>query len=791
MSEIASMDVSSPKLTENGSIPEPRFEQSRDFDPDEILLTSSDGSSWSSQLYVMLYKNYLFLIRSWKLTALVVFSPVIFISLLILIDILPRTSFIEGYTTYETGKQSPIFQYTQYNSIHRCISFNGLGCKTIRYTCYPKDKSISPGTLNITITNMRKEASKLLGLVSKWNNLEDDDIEEYSSEIDMMDFIYSNPNATQNAIIFHEINREKFVYTILHNVTFDFQRRIHNDQWPDGRLALQAALDRAYLVNLKYRDEEDLEISFSTQDFPRKSSEDRHQYRAFQAYATLFFYSGLMIQFVFFLFCICQEKDLLLRQGLKMIGLRDSVYWIGWTITGIVISALVSLTTIVTGYIYSIYFYTNVPFLLHFVINIIFSTAILVMAFFISVFIQTSRASMTVGIMFYFLGIIMMATYGNYLIFNNLFLKSRSTGIRVFCYILAILLPPHGLSKVASGINMVFVWNRIVNGTGSFNDDKKIPSYTWSDFVKDKIDPVMGAPGEAEYYEPDIYSLYLVSVCIILLALLTWYFDNVIPGVNGKPYPWNFFIKKWYWRSKCSKNRAKDSPGTYYDLQDHIVRVDRITKIYPALDPDDKRYVWQRKQKRNKELETRRVVDGISLTLRKGEIFCLLGHNGAGKSTTIRMLTGLIEPDEGDAWIFGRSVRTNMDEIRKYLGVCPQHDILWDDLTAREHVYIFSAIKNVPRDQRDFVARDMLEQLHLLRYADQRVGTFSGGMKRRLSVGLAFLGNSQIVLLDEPTTGMDPIIRRQIWHLILRQLDNRVVLMTTHVSNPSIRIRVY
>lgn len=692
-------------------------------------------------------------------------------------------SFMEGYTIYETGKQSLIKHYPSRNSIHKCISFNGIGCKTIRYACNPRNNTSLESTA-IDIKEMINDSSMLLKLISKWNDLEDDDIEGYSSEQEMMNFIYSNPNATQNAILFHEISNTGFMYTILYNSSSRFQRKIYNDQWPDGRLALQAALDRAYLTCSKYgRANESLNLDFSTQDFPRKFSEDGHQSKAFHAYATLFFYSGLMIQFVFFLFCICQEKDLLLRQGLKMIGLRDSVYWSSWTITGIIISTLVSLTTVVPGYIYSIYFYTKVPFFLHLLINIVFSTASLVMAFFISVFIQSSRASMTVGIMFYFIGIIMMATYSNEVIFNDLFLKTKSTGTRAFCHIFALLLPPHGLARVASGINIVFAWNKIFNGSDLHHDAMKVPEYTWKDFIQDKLDPGSKLVGNPQYYEPDIYSLYLILVSIVLLAILTWYFDNVMPGVNGKPYPWNFLFKKWYWRHKKHGNESSSMESdSYPSMFDQTVKIDRFTKVYAALESDDKRLSWKTKQKKSKEMKTRRVVDGLSITLKRGEIFCLLGHNGAGKSTTIKMLTGLIKPDEGDAWIFGNSVKTDMDNVRKYLGICPQHDILWDNLTAREHIYIFSTLKNVSKNQRDAVARDVLEQLQLLQYADQRVGTFSGGMKRRLSVGLAFLGDSQVVFLDEPTTGMDPIIRRQIWQLILRQLEDRVVLMTTHVS---------
>ncbi len=122
----------------------------------------------------------------------------------------------------------------------------------------------------------------------------------------------------------------------------------------------------------------------------------------------------------------------------------------------------------------------------------------------------------------------------------------------------------------------------------------------------------------------------------------------------------------------------------------------------------------------------------------------------AGKTTTINMLTGLIPPTAGDAFIHGHSVASEQDKIRRVLGVCPQHDILWPELTAAQHLEIFAQFKAVPSSQVSEVVRTKLAEVELSHVADQRVHTFSGGMKRRLSVAISAIGDPLMIFFDEP-----------------------------------------
>lgn len=158
----------------------------------------------------------------------------------------------------------------------------------------------------------------------------------------------------------------------------------------------------------------------------------------------------------------------------------------------------------------------------------------------------------------------------------------------------------------------------------------------------------------------------------------------------------------------------------------------------------------------------------------------LLGQNGAGKSSTISMLCGFSKPTSGEALIFGRSIHTGMEEIRSFMGVCPQHDILFNELTAKEHMFLFAGIKNVPFDKIAALTEDRLGAVRLLGVKDTFTEGYSGGMKRRLSVAISTLGDPRIIFLDEPTTGMDPINRRYVWSFLEHFKEGRAMILTTH-----------
>ncbi|KAI2474226.1 ATP binding cassette (ABC) transporter subfamily A member, partial [Diabrotica virgifera virgifera] len=174
------------------------------------------------------------------------------------------------------------------------------------------------------------------------------------------------------------------------------------------------------------------------------------------------------------------------------------------------------------------------------------------------------------------------------------------------------------------------------------------------------------------------------------------------------------------------------------------------------------------------------AVRNLSLNMFENQITVLLGHNGAGKTTTMSMLTGMISPTNGTAKINGHDIRLDIAGVRNSLGLCPQHNIIFDELTVEEHLYFFSKLKGLSKSKITAEIDKYVKLLDLEPKRKEKSSTLSGGMKRKLCVGMALCGNSKVVMLDEPTAGMDPSARRVLWELLQKQKEGRTILLSTH-----------
>eukprot|EP00003_Mantamonas_plastica_P032330 TRINITY_DN874_c0_g2_i8.p1 TRINITY_DN874_c0_g2~~TRINITY_DN874_c0_g2_i8.p1 ORF type:complete len:866 (+),score=355.67 TRINITY_DN874_c0_g2_i8:567-3164(+) len=192
-----------------------------------------------------------------------------------------------------------------------------------------------------------------------------------------------------------------------------------------------------------------------------------------------------------------------------------------------------------------------------------------------------------------------------------------------------------------------------------------------------------------------------------------------------------------------------------------LVRCLNLRKVYPGSPP-------------------KTAVVNLTFGIQKGECFGMLGPNGAGKTTAISMLSGLFAPTSGTAFIHGYSIRTQMDRVHMVMGVCPQHDVLWLDQSPRDHLEFYGRLKNLVGSDLTDEVETQLKNVNLVDEADQPVKTFSGGMKRRLSVAISFMGNPQVVFLDEPTTGLDPRSRHDLWEVIRKAKKDKAIILTTH-----------
>lgn len=276
------------------------------------------------------------------------------------------------------------------------------------------------------------------------------------------------------------------------------------------------------------------------------------------------------------------------------------------------------------------------------------------------------------------------------------------------------------------------------------------------------------------------------STCLMViesgLMLVTgWYLAQVLPREHGaEPLPWHFCFHSDYWTS--SGGAAESKGGEELDSS----LLEQAALDFPApVEPFDahrSQCIEVRGLRKTWSTPTGQVaaLDGLDIRFQKGEISVLLGPNGAGKTTTIGVLTGMVAPDQGSVDYFSRCSLGEMREARRSMGLCPQHDVLFEELTARESLAFYVAAKGVRPDGIAAEVDALLMEVGLTAKADCAVESLSGGQRRKLSLAIALCGGSETIILDEPTAGMDPVSRREIWELIRRHRAGRVVLLTTH-----------
>ncbi|KAF9083778.1 hypothetical protein BGX23_011147 [Mortierella sp. AD031] len=272
------------------------------------------------------------------------------------------------------------------------------------------------------------------------------------------------------------------------------------------------------------------------------------------------------------------------------------------------------------------------------------------------------------------------------------------------------------------------------------------------------------------------------------------YIDAVAPSEYGVRRPWHFPI------SGLFKSRSNSSAGGR-DLESKIAKGGSHANLtdsdHDSFDDGDADVRAEREHVRTKyEPETTPLIidnlyhcysgkidpalKGMSFGVEKNTVLGLLGPNGAGKSTLIHLLTGLYEPTRGSASVAGANIRTEMQLVHSRMGVCPQHDILWGDLTVADHLLFYARLRGVPPSLEQQTVAYAIGSVSLTKFRDRQVKGLSGGERRRVSIAISLLGDNRVIFLDEPSTGLDPEVRRVIWDIVNRVKVNRTVVLTTH-----------
>ena len=174
------------------------------------------------------------------------------------------------------------------------------------------------------------------------------------------------------------------------------------------------------------------------------------------------------------------------------------------------------------------------------------------------------------------------------------------------------------------------------------------------------------------------------------------------------------------------------------------------------------------------------AVDGLDLSIPKGELFSLLGVHGAGKTTTIKMLTCLTRPTAGDAWVSGHNITKESERVKAIIGVSPQETAVAPNLTVRENLELICGIHGFSREKTHGKIEELSRQFDLEAVLNRRAGKLSGGWQRRVSIAMALIGEPEILFLDEPTLGLDVLARHELWDVIRVMKGRITIILTTH-----------
>uniref|UniRef100_A0A8C5D6G3 P-type phospholipid transporter n=1 Tax=Gouania willdenowi TaxID=441366 RepID=A0A8C5D6G3_GOUWI len=425
---------------------------------------------------------------------------------------------------------------------------------------------------------------------------------------------------------------------------------------------------------------------------------------------------------------VVYEKEARLKETMRIMGLGTGTLWLSWFISSIVpflVSASLLIALLKWGDILP---YSD-PAVVFFFLTA-FATATIMQCFLISTFFSKANLAAACG------GLIYFGLYLPYVLCVAWRDRLNSTH-KVFASF---------LSPVAFGFGCEYFSQYEEQGVG----------IQWYNLRSSPVE------GDTYNFTTSIMMLYVDA---FIYATAAWYIEAVFPGEYGIPKPWYFIFLVNYWGGVPLEVGMPIPPAPIEQDEEPNnlilgVSIKNLVKIY----------------KKGGKL----AVNHLNLKFYEGQITSFLGHNGAGKTTTISVLTGLFPPTSGTVYIRGRDIRYNMDDIRRTLGVCPQHNVLFDILTVEEHVWFYGCLKGLSEEEVNNELDTLLEDVGLVHKRHEQTRNLSGGMQRKLSVAIAFVGGSKVVVLDEPTAGVDPYSRRGIWDLLLKYRKGRTIILSTH-----------
>ncbi|XP_020809671.1 ATP-binding cassette sub-family A member 3-like isoform X2 [Drosophila serrata] len=425
---------------------------------------------------------------------------------------------------------------------------------------------------------------------------------------------------------------------------------------------------------------------------------------------------------------VTSEKELQLKDMMKLIGVDNWLHWIAWFLKSYLMLMMVVLLIL---FLFKVNFYTSVSILTNsqwIVILVFLHTYVIAsicFCFMLAVFFSKASTASAVTCILWFITYIPY-TFAFYY-YEHLSLFGKLMIALVF-------------SNSALGIGFNIIMDFEGTGMGA----------TWSSMFH-----TVSADDDITLF----YIIMTLTMSALIYLGICMYVEQVFPGNYGIARRWNFFLQRQFWcGSKPTDSPKKKHRGGTRKRQVGI-QLNNLQKTFGKF----------------------KAVKGLNLKMYRDEITVLLGHNGAGKTTTLHMLTGIIAPTAGTALINGYDIRTQLDMARQSLGICPQHNILFMKMSVRDHIVFFSKLKGVRGSEAvNREVKKYVEVLGLQAKSKVAAENLSGGMKRKLSLCCAMCGSARVVLCDEPSSGIDAAGRKSLWELLQSEKQGRTVLLTTH-----------